>query len=875
MGAIGNYVWIDENNDGMQDAGEPGIANATVELLDASGNVLATTVTDSAGGYIFKDLGPGDYQVRVDETTLPMGLMQTTNPVNGGSDFGNQSQPYGITLGAGEENLTADFGYNWGDGVLGAIGDRVWIDANGDGVQDPGEIGVANVKLNLITAGADGEFGTADDVVAAMTFTDAAGNYIFDGLAADAYQVQVDPSNFAAGGPLENYTQTGDPDDFGMLAGAPDNLTTTPVVLAPGDVFLNADFGYQPPDDQNNTIGDTVWLDADGDGIQDGNEPGIPGVTIKLVRDDNGNGMIDAGEPIIGTATTDANGMYLFVGVPDGDYLVMVTDTDNVLGELEQSGDPDAVLDGTGAVPGLGVGDPNPASDLTMDFGYTPRGHQFPEGLIGDTVFLDANGNGMPDPNEGIEGVTVKLLDATGTVLLATTVTDENGHYYFGSLDPTAKYTVMVDVTTLPPGLTNTVDPDGGLDSMSMVDLANDPDGTNDGINLDQDFGYVPADGVGRIGNQVWLDSNADGVFDGPNGPDGLPGTDDDEPGIPGVTLDLYWDVNGNGAVDPGEPLVQSTATDANGMYLFTNLPVDDGSGNPVAYVVDVTDAAGLLLGYWHSLGAPGTDDNSQADPYAVVLSSGAPSNLTADFGYYVELAAIGNRTWLDENDNGIQDPGEANVAGVKVKLTITYPDVAMTQVVLVTTTDANGFYEFGGLLADEDFNGDGMGPEPTFVLMTISVPAGLQESTMIGIGSGATPNRNDGDDHAATVAEPVQGLTDTAQQPDPNDEGDNASYDFGYVRIPTQTPTATPTDTPTNTPTATPTDTPTNTPTATPTQTPTNTPTNTATQTPTRTPTATPTNTPTPALGRSATTCGSTRTTTGCRTRASRASRT
>ena len=59
---------------------------------------------------------------------------------------------------------------------------------------------------------------------------------------------------------------------------------------------------------------------------------------------------------------------------------------------------------------------------------------------------------------------------------------------------------------------------------------------------------------TGSIGNLVWLDQNADGVNDGPNGPDGLPGTDDDEPGIAGVTLEVYWDANGNGFKDPGEP---------------------------------------------------------------------------------------------------------------------------------------------------------------------------------------------------------------------------------------------------------------------------------------------------------------------------------
>ena len=856
--ALGNYVWLDEDRDGMQDAGEPGIGNVVVELIDSTGAVVDTQVTDADGGYLFTDLAPGEYEVRVDETTLPDGFEQTTNPVNPGSDFGNQSQDgplgggYPVTLESGDENLTADFGYNVNpddNPNEAALGDRVWIDADGDGVQDPGEPGVEGVLVNLIGPGPDGIFGQGSDPILATTTTDSTGFYMFTELDPGAYQTEVDPSNFDPGQPLEGYTQTGDPDYYGMVlpAGEGDNLTTAPVILGPGDVFLNADYGYQPPADADNSIGDTVWLDVNGDGVQDPSEDGIPGVTVGLIRDDNGNGVVDPGDEYIATTTTDENGEYLFEGLPDGSYIVVVTDTDNVLGELEQSGDPDGVLDGMSSVVDLGVGNNAPEQDLDQDFGYTPVGNDPDEGVIGDTVFLDTNNNGQPDDGEGIEGVVVKLIDENGNQI-DTTTTDENGNYWFGGLDPTAEYTVMVDTTTLPPGLVNTVDPDGTTDSMSVVDLGepggdgvNDPDGTDNGINEGQDFGYVPDDNqpLGTIGDLVWEDTNADGVNDGPNGPDGLPGTDDDEPGFEGVTIDLYLDTNGNGEVDPGEPRIQSTETDANGGYLFENLPVDD-NGNPVNYVVDVTDVNGVLAGYWHSLGAPNTNDNSQADPYAVQLSVGSPDDLTADFGYYVELAALGNRTWLDEDGDGIQDT--TDVAGVRVELEITYPGGFV--VTLATISDGDGFYEFANLLADEDYNGDGVGPEPTFEVSAETNPGGLLPAQ---VDAPAATDKDDSDDHNGVAAQPVQGLTDTAQQADPNDEGDIASYDFGYERVPTPTPTDTPTNTPTDTPTSTPTDTPTNTPTDTPTSTPTDTPTNTPTDTPTNTPTHTFTNTPTP----------------------------
>ena len=74
-----------------------------------------------------------------------------------------------------------------------------------------------------------------------------------------------------------------------------------------------------------------------------------------------------------------------------------------------------------------------------------------------------------------------------------------------------------------------------------------------------------------------------------------------------------------------------------------------------------------MLAGYWHSLGTPNTDNNSQTDPYAVTLTPGAPNYLFADFGYYVKPACLGNFVWNDLNGNGIQDAGEPGIDGVKV----------------------------------------------------------------------------------------------------------------------------------------------------------------------------------------------------------------
>ena len=59
-GSIGDFVWDDQNEDGIQDAGEPGVQGVTVRLYDGNGNQLAQTTTNSNGEYLFDGLLAGD-----------------------------------------------------------------------------------------------------------------------------------------------------------------------------------------------------------------------------------------------------------------------------------------------------------------------------------------------------------------------------------------------------------------------------------------------------------------------------------------------------------------------------------------------------------------------------------------------------------------------------------------------------------------------------------------------------------------------------------------------------------------------------------------------------------------------------------------------
>lgn len=721
-GSAGNLVWLDENANGIQDAGEPGVANVTVRIKRASdGMLLSTTTTDDNGGYLFKELAPGDFAIEVDAASLPVGMSQTTVYPSAGTDLVNQDQSAGfgyvVHVTSGGENLTADFGYNWsptgditGGTNQGAIGDRVWIDHDGDGIQDAGETGVAGAEITLYRPGADGLFWTVDDEIAATTTTGASGNYIFDNLAAGVYGVQITDSGMASHDILNSsdYSATGDPDHFAAnLSTAPagtaqDHKSTRPILLGPGDTYINADFGYHPGGASLHTIGDTVWLDLDWDGIMDPSESGIQGIVV---------GLKNVSGDFIATTTTNANGGYLFTDLANGDYTVVIIDSGNVLAGLKPTFDQDSNTinpDERSSVTLTG------SNNLDQDFGYVPISAEAGTGAIGDTIFLDRDTDNAFDTGEGMNGVRVVLKNNSGTVITAT-FTNESGRYYFGGL-AAGTYTVEVDTTTLPSGITNTVDPNGDNNSISLLSL-----GAGE-INMLQDFGYV-ATTPGSIGNLVWKDTNADGIYDA-DGLDNTSGTTDDETAFATIHMELYRDLDSDGRLDANEPLLGTTFTDITGNYLFEGLP----AGN---YLVKVRDTANILEGFWHSLGTTGTNNNSQQDYYALTLANGA-SNLTADFGYYCQPGSAGNLVWKDENANGIHDTGDTGIKDITVYLDITYPNG--TLVTIQTVTDADGFYHFANLLLDENHNGISSttygngGDEPLHSIRveSSSIPAGL-----------------------------------------------------------------------------------------------------------------------------------------------------
>lgn len=304
-GTVSGVVFNDINGDGTQDTGENGLSGVTVRLVNSSGVVVGVATTGANGSYLFTNVTAGAYTVREAD---PSGYVSTTNNI----------VPVSVPP-AG--SATANFG----DQQVGTISGLVFNDINGDGIQGPGELGLGGVLISLV----DG-----NGTVVATTTTAPDGSYTFAGVTPGAYSV-------------------GETDPSGYLSTTPNTVAIT---LASG-AAATANFGDQVP----GRIGDFVWYDTNGNGLQDAGEPGIPDVVISLV------GPLGP----MGTVTTDANGAYLFSGLLSGNYTVTVV-----------SGQPAGATLTGGATPlviNLSMGQ----NYLTADFGYdVPTSYQMNKSLV-------------------------------------------------------------------------------------------------------------------------------------------------------------------------------------------------------------------------------------------------------------------------------------------------------------------------------------------------------------------------------------------------------------------------------------------------------------------------------------------------------------
>ncbi len=748
--SLGNRVWLDPNNNGIQDGAETGIANVRVSLyrdVNGDGNpdgaAIATDTTDANGFYLFGGLAPGNYIVGLDNVNFNAGqplvglvsstdLMPVVNAETSQTDrddngldalnplYGIITQTVTLTLNAeptgetdlsnnaadgapayrgnnGETDNNSDLTIDFGLFRPMSIGNRVWYDVNNNGLINPGENGVPGTVVELYRSDPSG---TPIGAPIATDTTDANGFYLFDRLGTGSYVVVVAPVNFQPLGVLENLD------------------SSTPTFSNNSDNNDNGINNLTPPT----------------------NNP-ITGVRSNLIT------LVNNGSPT---------------------------------GESNLSGNP---ADGTNSRGNNGETDNN--SNLTIDFGFVP-----PALSLGNRVWIDDGGttgtalDGIQNGDEvGVRNVRVSLYrddnsdGVPDSAAIATTTTNTTGHYLFDNLTP-GNYVVGLDASnfsgsaplvgygsTLTTAIANGIldQRDNGLDAddapidtrlapsvngifSNTVTLAltTEPTGEADfstppGIgaggvdansNLTVDFGVYR---FLSIGNRVWFDTNDSGI------------QEVGEVGIPNVVVNLYLADPITGL--PTGVIIATDTTDAGGYYLFDQL-------TPNTYVVAVDganfNAGNALEGMNSSTLQPSgnlggeeiTDRNDNGfnllTPEGIIsnmitLAYGTlptndtdtsgnaadgpnfrgrfgeannNSNLSVDFGFFAGSMSLGNRVWFDDGgttgtaNNGIQDGDEVGVVGVTVQL---YADpngdgVPDGSVLFTTTTDVTGHYLFDNL---------------------------------------------------------------------------------------------------------------------------------------------------------------------------------
>jgi hypothetical protein len=289
-------------------------------------------------------------------------------------------------------------------------------------------------------------------------------------------------------------------------------------------------------------VGNFVWNDVDGDGVQDANEPGMSGVVVQLWN--------DARNMVLDSATTNANGNYTLQAPGPGNYRVRVVlplasdgFSPKDAGANDQT---DSDINPAGSA--LGFTDVfNLASNVISITIYDAGIVRAPI-AVGDRVWNDYDADGIQDFSEpGIAGTQVELWNEAKTLTLRTTTTDAAGNYEL--LAPGAgTYRVRVvkrASDTFSPkdaGASDLLDSDinpSGVDAAFTDVLAVSAASTS------IDAGIVPA--PINVGNFVWNDLDRDGVQDA------------GEPGIAGVVVQM-WNSARN-------VLLDSATTNASGIY--------------------------------------------------------------------------------------------------------------------------------------------------------------------------------------------------------------------------------------------------------------------------------------------------------------------
>jgi len=561
---LGDRVFLDRNANGIQDADEnSGVANITVKLYNANNTFVEETKTTSTGYYLFRNLVPANYYIIFEvPSTYKVSPKDKGSNESADSDANGNGKTDVIRLIGGQDNKSVDMGL-YQEGIK--LGDRVFYDINKNGLQDPGETGVADVKVVLYKVG-------QNDPVA-ETKTSASGLYRFDNVDAGEYYIQFRaPAGYTV---TKRYQGAKDKDSDPDASGRTDNFT-----LVVGTQDSTIDMGiYQ------NVVsyGDRVFLDTNLNGLQDIDEKGVRDINVTIYSENS-----DFSRSML----TDENGNYLFRNLSAGEYyaefrdipyghLITKRDVNNNESDLKDS---DAFEEDKRIVTEVALLTPG-KNDLSWDLGIYKTVCLPGKSVVGNLVFEDFNKNGIQDIGErGVANVKVALYNNDTEEKVKEVKTDINGLYEFTHVDPEFNYYIQF---TVPNGFV--VSPQD--QDEETIDSDADETGKTDVIVLEADQINSTVDmGIFRegsaIGDRVFFD-DLNGISNGIQ--------DEGELGAHDVKVTLY-------SVDGTE--LNSTRTNVSGEYHFTNIPQG-------RYIVGFSE---LPAGYIFTQEKQGVDSEKDSD---------------------------------------------------------------------------------------------------------------------------------------------------------------------------------------------------------------------------------------------------------------------
>lgn len=587
--SIAGTIFLDQNNNGLKNGPDAGIADVPVELLDSGGTVIATTITDADGNYRFDNLQPGTYSVRE-----PLQPANTANGITTAGVVANGGTPGSATPVTTEPSMIAGIvlppntlstGNNFAEIPHGrSVSGWVFLDYNNNGVLDGGasDHGIGGQTVNLTGTDVNG------NPVSRSVTTAADGRYSFTGLPEGTYTVSQpsQPSGTSNGIPTAGST--------GGTASNPSATTSQILNLdLTGANMVSAEnnFAEMPDAAPDLAISKTHSPVSFGAGSSTGYFTITPrnigtvatsgvvtivdtlpvGMTVAAPATGSGWSCVGAVGASLVTCTTSS----VIAANSNGNPIILrVAVAADRLGQILVNR---AVVSGGGEPPGFdgnnSVEDPVAVSDTAQ---------------VSGRVWLDSNSDRVYDPGEPVySGWGVELL--LDQVLVASTTTNGGGTYSFTGVAPGSGYNIRfrhpetgVIWGSAVPNEQGLVPASGARDTGSSVNTGQVTAGNPAGATLTGD---------GLLTNLILL--GGDNIVEQslPIDPAGVVYNAVTRAPVSGAVVTI----SGPGGFDPAVHVVggnASVTTGSDGMYQFLLIP---GAPNGIYTLTVTTYPAGYL----------------------------------------------------------------------------------------------------------------------------------------------------------------------------------------------------------------------------------------------------------------------------------------